>query len=100
MTESTPSQIETVEIEWADAHSGAGHWADLEDQDLGEHIVKTCGYLVDEDNGGKKLHITIAQSMTPDGFFDHVIYIPTGMLRKMTILRAYTTASATPQTQG
>lgn len=97
--ESTQINPDTVEVVWADAHAGAGHWGDLEDADMGEHLVRTCGYLIDETNGGKKLHVTIAQSSTPDGFYDHVIYIPTGMIREMTILRAYTTASATPQTQ-
>lgn len=98
--ELTPMKPDTVEVVWADAHAGAGHWAELEDADTGEHLVQTCGYLIDETNGGKKLHITVAQSSTPDGFYDHVIYIPTGMVRKMTILRAYTTASAMPQSLG
>ena len=97
--ESTRVNLDTVEVVWADAHAGSGHWDELEDPDTGEHLVRTCGYLVDESNGGKKLHITIAQSSTPDGFYDHVIYIPTGMIRTMTILRAYTTANAMPQTQ-
>lgn len=102
-TESTPmvtsTQIEPVLVEWADAHAGPGHWAELDDEDNGEHIVRTVGFLISEDNGGKKLHVTIAQSHTPDDFYDHVIYIPTGMVRRLVNLSPYTTANATPQTQ-
>lgn len=101
MTESTPMKTTTIDvilIEWADAHAGPGHWGDL-DEDTGEHIVSTTGFLIPEEMGGKKLHYTIAQSQTPDGFYDHVIYIPAGMMRKIIPLWAYTTANATPQTQ-
>lgn len=93
----TTTQTETVLIEWADAHAGPGHWGDL-DEDTGEHIVRTAGFLISEELGGKKLHVTIAQSQTPDGFYDHVIYIPTGMVRRLVNLTACTTANATPQT--
>jgi hypothetical protein len=96
-TESTPTTIEIVLVEWADAHAGPGHWSDL-DEDTGEHIVRTSGFLITEEMGGKKLHVTIAQSQTPDGFYDHVIYIPTGMIRTVSILSGDTTANATPQT--
>lgn len=85
MMESTPiatTTIDIVLIEWADAHAGPGHWGDL-DEDTGEHIVRTCGFMIPESEGGKKLHYTIAQSQTPDGFYDHVIYIPVGMMRRI-----------------
>ena len=99
-TESTPTTTTPTEIilvEWADAHAGPGHWSDL-DEDTGEHIVRTTGFLITEEMGGKKLHLTIAQSQTPDGFYDHVIYIPSGMVRNLVHLTACTTANATPQT--
>lgn len=100
LTESTPTtttQIEIILVEWADAHAGPGHWSDL-DEDTGEHIVRTAGFLITEEMGGKKLHLTVAQSQTPDGFYDHVIYIPSGMVRNLVRLTACTTANATPQT--
>lgn len=83
MTESTHTKIEhkCVYVVWADAHAGAGHWAELETEDMGEHLVTTVGLLVTEEQGGKPVHITVAQSKSPDGFYDHVIYIPTGMVR-------------------
>lgn len=74
-----------VYISWADAHAGAGHWSELDDDD-DEHIVKTCGFLISVSDGGKPNHLTIAQSYTPDGFYDHVIYIPVGMVRKTVLL--------------
>jgi hypothetical protein len=99
-TELTPTKTDVVvvEIHWADAHAGEGHWAELEDADSGEHIVRTCGYLIPEDDGGKKLHVTIAQSSTPDGFYDHVIYIPVGMVRQLVKHQPHSTASAMLQT--
>lgn len=87
-----------AEVLWADAHAGEGHWADLEDTDSGEHIVRTCGFIISPEDGGKKLHTTIAQSFTPDGFYDHVIYIPSGMVREIIWQQVDTTASAMPQT--
>lgn len=98
--ESTPttSEIEPVLVEWADAHAGPGHWAELDEEDTGEHIVRTTGFLISEDSGGKKLHVTIAQSQTPDGFYDHVIYIPSGMIRRLVYLKEGTIANAMPQT--
>ena len=74
-----------VFVVWADAHAGAGHWAEL-DEDSDEHLVKTCGFLISPEEGGKVNHVTIAQSHSPDGFYDHVIYIPTGMVRNLEYL--------------
>ena len=94
----TQNDASIVEIYWADAHAGEGRWSDLEETDSGEHIVRTCGYKIDEQHGGKKLHVTIAQSFTPDGFYDHVIYIPVGMVRTTIVMRPGNTASAMLQT--
>jgi hypothetical protein len=94
----TQNDASIVEIYWADAHAGEGRWGDLEETDSGEHIVRTCGYMIDEEHGGKKLHVTIAQSFTPDGFYDHVIYIPVGMVRQIIKHQPHSTANATPQT--
>ncbi len=33
-----------------------------------------------ESDGGKKEHLTIFQSVTPDGDVDHVLHIPIGMV--------------------
>jgi hypothetical protein len=103
MESTLTKNAEIAEVWWADAHAGEGRWGDLEDSDSGEHIIQTCGYLIPEDQGGKKLHTTIAQSFTPDGFYDHVIYIPTGMVRQIVKQISEpehrSTANATLQTQ-
>lgn len=88
MTESTPTKNNHnyICVVWADAHAGAGHWAELEEHDMGEHLVTTVGMNITPKEGGKPEHITVAQSLSPDGFYDHVIYIPTGMVRTLCTL--------------
>lgn len=88
--ESAEPSFEMVSIKWADAHAGEGHWSLLEDEDGGEHIVQTVGLLIPTADGGKPDHLTIAQSMSPDGFVDHVIFIPAAMSRSVTFLTART----------
>lgn len=78
-----------VLVKWADAHAGPGHWSELDD-DTDEHIVVTVGIQISEDDGGKPGHLTIAQSKSPDDFVDHVIYIPTGMVRTIEFLQPFT----------
>lgn len=82
---SQQTRFPLVMVVWADAHSGPEHWEELE-QDDGEYLNLTVGILVDVDHGGKKDHVTIAQSQTPDDLFDHVIYIPSAMVRELKIL--------------
>jgi len=77
------SGYEPIVILWADAHAGDGHWATLDEDDTGEHIVTTAGFIIHDDDGGKENHFTIAQSVSPDGFVDHVIHIPKAMMREM-----------------
>lgn len=84
------NEHELVLVVWADAHAGAGHWAELDTEDLDEHLVHSVGMLVSEADGGKPKHITLAQSKSPDGFFDHVIYIPKEMMREMRFLKPWT----------
>ena len=54
--------------------------------DDGEVIITSVGIQLDEDNGGKKGHIALAQSMDGD-HVDNVLYVPVGMIRKMTALQ-------------
>jgi hypothetical protein len=79
-----------VLIVWADAHAGEGHWDTLDPDDKDEHLVRTVGMLVSEQDGGKPNHLTIAQSKSPDGFYDHVIHIPVAMRRSVTFLTPFT----------
>lgn len=79
-----------VLIVWADAHAGEGHWDTLDPDDKDEHLVHTVGMLISEQDGGKPKHLTIAQSKSPDGFYDHVIHIPNAMMRTVTFLTPFT----------
>ena len=74
-------------VEWADAHDGTETWTAIEDLiDDGEVIITSIGIQLDEDTGGKKGHIALAQSMDGD-HVDNVLYVPVGMIRKMTFLQ-------------
>lgn len=83
--------LSLVCVRWADAHAGVGHWHELEEVAEGdeEYIVESVGWLIPVDKGGKHLHVTLAQSVTPDDMVDHILHIPKGMVRSMTV--AYTT---------
>jgi hypothetical protein len=80
----------TVVVVWADAHSGAEHWAELDADDKSEYLVKSCGFIIETERGGKPEHITLAQSYTPDLDFDHVLHIPKGMVRHIQFMEAFT----------
>jgi hypothetical protein len=70
-------------VEWADAHDGTQTWTSIDDLvDDGEVIITSIGIRLDEDKGGKKEHIALAQSIDGD-HVDNVLYIPVGMIRKM-----------------
>lgn len=74
-------------VEWADAHDGTETWTAIDDlADDGEVIITSVGIQLDEDNGGKKGHIALAQSIDGD-HVDNVLYVPVGMIRKMTFLQ-------------
>lgn len=90
MTEEEGFRYSTVVVKWADAHSGPGHWAELDDDDKDEYLVQSIGFFIDTTQGGKPGHVTVAQSFTPDGDFDHVLYIPTAMVRTMQHLQPFT----------
>ena len=85
-SEADENQFPVVIVHWADAHSGAEHWAALDTEDKAEFIVCSAGHLITQANGGKPGHLTIAQSHTPDLDFDHVLHIPNGMIRSCQIL--------------
>jgi hypothetical protein len=49
-------------------------------------IITSGGIQLDEDAGGKKGHVALAQSIDGD-HVDNVLYVPVGMIRKMTVLQ-------------
>lgn len=73
-----------VLLEWADAHDGTTTWTAIEDLvDDGEVIITSIGIRLEENEGGKKGHVALAQSIDGD-HADNVLYVPVGMIRKMT----------------
>jgi hypothetical protein len=76
-----------VHVRWADAHLGDHGWLDLEEQDDdGECIVDTVGFLVPQDEpGGKAGHITIVHTVN-NGDVIGLFHIPVAMTRKITVL--------------
>jgi hypothetical protein len=74
-------------LEWADAHDGTETWTAIDDLiDDGEVVITSVGIQLDEDKGGKKGHVALAQSIDGD-HVDNVLYVPVGMIRKMTVLQ-------------
>lgn len=76
-----------VVVTWADAHAGPDEWCDpAEMDDTGEYLVVSLGHLLPSGEGGKDGHVTVAQSLTPDGHVDHILHIPTGMVRSLKVV--------------
>ena len=59
-------------------------------EDTGEYIVQSVGWLLTEDNGAFKNHLSVAQSWGADDAIDHIINIPTGMVRSVQFLQSFT----------
>jgi hypothetical protein len=75
-----------VVIYWADAHAGDGGWLPLEEyEDDGECVVPSVGFLTPPEEGGKKDHVTLWQTVH-DGEGIHPFHIPIGMVRKIQLL--------------
>lgn len=75
-----------VVVQWADAHSPIDGWTYISDlEDDGERIILTSGFELPEDNGGKKGHLTIVQSLDGDSV-DHAIHIPLAMVRSRVVV--------------
>lgn len=77
---------DVVLVVWADAHSGAGSWAELDVDDKSEFLNESVGLLVTEEQGGKPNHVTLAQSVSQEGDYDHVLYIVNSMVRHISYL--------------
>lgn len=75
--------MQAVIVEWLDAHQGEGYWHALEDNDGSPHVIRTCGWLIAEADGGKPGHVTVAQNVDPNEMVDHVIFIPIKMVERI-----------------
>jgi hypothetical protein len=74
-----------VLVEWVDAHQETSSWTAIEDLDSeGDRLIRTVGFLLPVDDGGKSGHVTIVQSWDEEQeMVDNVLHIPVGMVRKM-----------------
>lgn len=80
-------RLQPVLITWADAHAHEGSWVYINDiEDTGEYLVTSVGWLLPPGEGGFSNHASIAQSHGPDNAIDHIIHIPTGMIRSVQYL--------------
>jgi len=67
---------------WHDAHADvSGEWKSLDDNDdLDPYEVVSVGIVLDRKQGGKRGHVSVAQSLTRDRFVDYVTHIPNKMV--------------------
>jgi hypothetical protein len=80
-----------VLVHWIDAHAGdEGGWHGLDPDDNSDYINRTVGFLIPCTEGGKQNHVTIGQSISQEGLYDHVIHIPVIMVRTITHYQPFT----------
>lgn len=73
-----------VSVIWHDAHSGEGTWQNISDiNDPDPYVCYSVGYLLDVNNGGKKKHLSIAQSISDCDAVDSILHIPNAMVQKV-----------------
>lgn len=79
-----------VLVTWADAHANEeGTWVSLADiEDKGDYIVTSVGIVLEPGDGGQTGHLSLAQTIAPDDYGDHIINIPNGMIRTVLNLGA------------
>lgn len=79
-------ELAIVLVVWADAHTGDHGWisTDVDSQD--EMLVHSVGFLVPADDGGKKDHVTLWQSLCEDEGIA-LFHIPVDMVRTIRTLR-------------
>lgn len=83
-------------VEWADAHTAPHEWVHIEDvAEDGEYIVRSIGWVLPPNKGGKEHHITLCQSWTPEDMVDHIVHIPVAMVR--TVANLKTSKQQTPR---
>lgn len=74
-------KLTRVEVVWRDACSHSG-WFDppQADEELVPYMVTSSGYVVRDDADG----LAIAQSITSVGKFGDILFVPRGMVQKVT----------------
>lgn len=68
---------------WHDAHAAAHGWEAVEElRDNEPYVVRSVGMLLDKNQGAKRGHVSIAQSLSTDDHVDSVLHIPKKMVQK------------------
>lgn len=79
--------VKPVLVIWHDAHSGTSQWTRLDEMDDdGPYEVRSIGFLLDKQSGGKTKHLSITQSWTQYECVDSVLHIPVKMVQKVIYL--------------
>lgn len=74
-----------IQVTWHDAHSlGNDEWHELDDLEDDTCVVVSVGYWLRKP---KAKHIILYQSVADGQGVDNVLYIPLGMVRKITRLQ-------------
>jgi len=70
-----------VLVIWHDAHAGTSNWEHIDDiSDHEPYVVNSVGFLLNTRQGGKKNHVSVAQSFSYEGYVDSLIHIPKKMV--------------------
>jgi photosystem II stability/assembly factor-like uncharacterized protein len=79
-----------VLVTWADAHAHQeGTWVHISEiEDKGDYVVTSVGVLLEVGDGGQTGHVSLAQTVAPDDYVDHIINIPNGMVKTVVTLGA------------
>ena len=72
-----------VLVIWLDAHAASDGWMTAEEMDKEPCRVSTLGWLIPD---AKEGHVTIAQTVAPDGDCYHLFCVPVGMVESLTVL--------------
>jgi arginase family enzyme len=79
--------MKTILVIWHDAHADLNHWQHLDEMtDNDAYVVYTVGWELETKRGGKRNHVSVAQSISPDDCVDSVIHIPKRMIVSSVVL--------------
>lgn len=80
--------MKLVHVIWHDAHSDMEGWTHVDEwDDDGAYVVHTAGWLMPTGQGGKRAHVSVAQSVSAHDAVDSVIHIPKAMVVACVVLR-------------
>jgi hypothetical protein len=74
-------------VRWHDAHADVSGWGSLAGpHDRDPYQIVTFGILLDKKTGRKPGHVSVAQSLSQEGFIDSVLHVPKPMVVDVTEL--------------